>query len=143
MLIGRLTKDPELSYSPKGTPIAALSLACNRTWKDESGNKQEEVTFIDISVWSRLAEVVEQYTRKGSPIFIEGRLQLNTWETGGVKHSKLRVIGENLQLLGGRREGSEATPSAAFPPRPAAERSQTAPASKAPFHEPELDDIPY
>src|SRR5271167_1259966 len=103
LLIGRLTRDPELSYTPKGTPIAALGLAVTRTWSDEQGAKQEDVTFVDITLWARLAEIAGQYLHKGSAIFLEGRLQLDTWDDrqSGQKRSKLKVIGETLQFLDG------------------------------------------
>jgi single-strand DNA-binding protein len=146
-LMGRLTRDPELTYSPKGTPVVALGLAVNRVWTDEEQRKHEETTFIDITLWGRLAEIAQQYLKKGSAAFIEGRLQLDTWEAGGVKKSRLRVIGEHLQLLG-RREGAQAAPSADAAPaprRPAVsppERSQPAPAGKA-FVEPDLGVDPF
>jgi single-strand DNA-binding protein len=143
LLIGHLTKDPEISFTSRGTPVAALGLAVNRLWTDEEGRKHEEVTFVDIVLWARLAEIAQQYLRKGSPLFLEGRLQLETWEQAGQKRSKLRVVGESLQLLG-KREGIEA--ASAAPPRPAMsppERGQTAPASKAPGVDPELNVDPF
>jgi single-strand DNA-binding protein len=144
ILIGILTRDPELSYSPKGTSIASLGLALNRIWSDDNGEKREETTFVDVTLWARLAEVAGQYLRKGAPVFVEGRLQLDRWEQNGQKRSRLRVIGENVQFLDKR----EATPSAAAasPVRPAVfppQRSQTAPAPRAPLVEPELDVDPF
>src|SRR6187399_1615792 len=107
MLIGNLTRDPELKYTPKGTAIADIGLAVNRTWSDESGTKKEEVTFIDVTLWGRVAEIVGEYCKKGRPLFVEGRLQLDTWEDkqSGQKRSKLKVVGENIQLLGSREGG--------------------------------------
>ena len=108
-LIGNLTREVELTYSPKGTPIAALGLAVNRVWTDEENRKHEEATFVDVTLWARLAEIADKYLRKGSPVFIEGRLQLDTWEDkqSGQKRSRLRVVGENMQLLGSK-EGAAA-----------------------------------
>jgi single-strand DNA-binding protein len=108
-LIGNLTREVELSYSPKGTPIAALGLAVNRVWTDEENRKHEDVTFVDITLWARLAEIADKFLRKGSSVFIEGRLQLDTWEDKqtGQKRSRLRVVGENMQLLGSK-EGAAA-----------------------------------
>ncbi len=145
-LIGNLTREIELSYSPKGTPIAALGLAVNRVWTDEENRKHEEATFVDVTLWARLAEIADKYLRKGSPVFIEGRLQLDTWEDKqtGQKRSKLRVVGENLQLLG-KREGAEAaTPTPARPPAPLTPPQRPTPAARAPRIEPDLDvDAPF
>src|SRR5258707_5867804 len=103
-LIGNLTREVELTYSPKGTPIAALGLAVNRVWTDEENRKHEEATFVDVTLWARLAEIADKYLRKGSPVFIEGRLQLDTLEDKqtGQQRSRLRVVGENMQLLGSK-----------------------------------------
>jgi single-strand DNA-binding protein len=108
MLIGNLTRDPELRHTPKGTAVAELGLAINRVWKDEQGQKQEETTFVDVTLWGRQAELAQQYLAKGRPVYIEGRLNLDTWDdkATGQKRSKLKVIGENLQFLSsGERTG--------------------------------------
>ena len=114
--MGNLTREVELSYSPKGTPIATLGLAVNRVWTDEENRKHEEATFVDVTLWARLAEIADKYLRKGNPVFIEGRLQLDTWEHNGQKHSRLRIIGENLKLLGKRLDPGPAKPSTPAPP---------------------------
>jgi single-strand DNA-binding protein len=120
LLIGNLTRNPELTYNQKGTPVASIGLAVNRAWLDEAKVKHEEVVFIDIRLWARLAEIAQQYLHKGSLIFIDGRLQLDTWDDKqtGQKRSKLYVVGENLQFLG-KREGAETSS-----PRPALERPE-------------------
>src|SRR6185503_7403565 len=107
MLIGNLTRDPEIKYTPKGTAIADIGLAVNRNYTTESGEKREETTFIDVTLWGRVAEIVGEYCKKGRPLFVEGRLQLDTWEDkqSGQKRSKLKVVGENIQLLGSREGG--------------------------------------
>ena len=107
MLIGNLTRDPEIKYTPKGTAIADIGLAVNRTYSTESGEKREEVTFIDVTLWGRVAEIVGEYCKKGRPLFVEGRLQLDTWDdkATGQKRSKLKVVGENIQLLNSREGG--------------------------------------
>ena len=104
MLIGNLTRDPEVKFTPKGTAIAELGLAINRTWKNESGEKQEETTFVDVTLWGRQAEIAKEYLTKGRPVYIEGRLQLDSWDdkATGQKRTKLKVTGEQMQLLGGR-----------------------------------------
>jgi single-strand DNA-binding protein len=112
-LMGRLTRDVELRYTTKGTAVAELSLAINRVWSDENGQKQEETTFVEVTLWARTAEIAAQYLQKGSTAFIEGRLQLDVWEDKqtGQKRSKLRVIGENLQLVDTRSSHPESAPS--------------------------------
>ena len=108
MIIGNLTRDPEIKYTPKGTAIADIGLAVNRNYTTDSGEKREEVTFIDVTLWGRVAEIVGEYCKKGRPLFVEGRLQLDTWDdkATGQKRSKLKVVGENIQLLGSREGGS-------------------------------------
>jgi single-strand DNA-binding protein len=141
-LMGRLTRDVELRYTPKGTAVAEISLAINRYRTDDAGNKSEEVTFVQVQLWARLAEIASQYLTKGKSCMIDGRLQLDTWDDRqtGQKQSRLRVIGENLQLLGSRQEsdGNASTP----PPRPSgsARPGPAAPATRAPVDEP--PDIP-
>ena len=108
MIIGNLTRDPEIKYTPKGTAIADIGLAVNRNYTTESGEKREEVTFIDVTLWGRVAEIVGEYCKKGRPLVVEGRLQLDSWDdkATGQKRSKLKVVGENIQLLGSREGGS-------------------------------------
>src|SRR3954468_5262268 len=104
MLMGNLTRDPEIKYTPKGTAGADIGLAVKRVWASESGEKREEVTFVDVELWGRQAELAGEYLKKGRPVYIEGRLKLDTWDdkTTGQKRSKLRVVGENFQFLGSR-----------------------------------------
>ncbi len=101
LLMGNLTANPELRYTPKGTAVTDLRLAINRYYSGENSERQEETTFVDVTLWNRQAEIANQYLTKGSGVFIEGRLQLDTWEdkATGQKRNKLRVIGESLQLL--------------------------------------------
>jgi single-strand DNA-binding protein len=109
ILAGNLTRDPELRYTPKGLAVAKLGLAINRTWKDESGQQKEEVTFVDVDAFGRQAEVISQYVKKGKPILVEGRLKLDQWDDKqtGQKRSRLGVTLESFQFLdsGGAREG--------------------------------------
>src|SRR5712671_385841 len=108
ILLGNLTRDPEVRYTPKGSAVCDLGLAVNRVYTLDNGEKREEVTYVDIVLWARLAEIAGEYLKKGRPVFIEGRLQLDTWDdkTSGQKRSKLRVIGETMQLLGSRPGGA-------------------------------------
>src|SRR6476620_8969586 len=110
LLIGNLTRDPELRYTPKGTAVTEIGLAVNRIYSGEDGEKKEETIFVDVTLWARQAEIAGQYLKKGRPVFIEGRLQLDTWDDKqtGQKRSRLRVVAENLQLLGSPRGGGAA-----------------------------------
>src|SRR3954470_12851220 len=107
ILAGNLTRDPELRYTPKGTAVTKIGFAVNRTWKTESGEQKEEVSFIDIEAWGRQGEVIAQYMKKGSPLFVEGRLKLDSWEDKNTKQkvSKLKVVLESFNFIGGPREG--------------------------------------
>ena len=107
ILLGNLTRDPEIRYTPKGSAVCDLGIAVNRQYTLENGERREEVTYVDVVLWARLAEIAAEYLKKGRPIFIEGRLQLDTWDDkqSGQKRSKLRVIGENMQMLGSRGAG--------------------------------------
>lgn len=104
MLMGNLTRDPEIKYTPKGTAIAVFGMAINRNYTLESGEKREEVTFVDCEAYARLAEIIGEYCKKGKPLFVEGRLKLDSWDdkTSGQKRSKMKVVVETMQLLGGR-----------------------------------------
>jgi len=154
MLIGNLTRDPELRYTPKGTAVADISLAINRVWNNEQNQKQEETIFVDVTLWGRQAELAQQYLTKGRGAYIEGRLQMDTWDDKetGKKRSKLKVIGESLQFLpdgrGGQGVGGGSTPSERPQPsaRPPQQQRSTPPqgASAAPADEfQEEDDIPF
>ncbi|MEX0824850.1 MAG: single-stranded DNA-binding protein [Pirellulaceae bacterium] len=102
VLLGNLTRDIELRFTPGGTPVTEVGLAVNDRRKNQAGEWVEEATFVDITLWGRTAEVASEYLSKGSQVLIEGRLKLDTWETDGQKRSKLRVIGERMQMLGSR-----------------------------------------
>ena len=146
LLIGNLTRDPEIRYTPKGTAVADVGLAINRVLNTEEGERREEVTYVDVVLWARLAEIADQYLKKGRPVFIEGRLQLDSWDDKqtGQKRSRLRVVAENMQLLGSRSE-SEAAASTTAPrhsPGPAAPAPRPQ-QPKDPDLDAEPDDIPF
>ncbi len=105
ILVGNLTRDPELRYIPSGTAVSDIGLAVNDRIK-KGDQWVDETTFVDVTLWGRTAEIVNEYTSKGSPLLIEGRLKLDRWEKDGQKHSKLKVIGDRIQLLGSRDGGS-------------------------------------
>jgi single-strand DNA-binding protein len=110
ILIGNLTRDPELRYLQSGMAVVDLGLAVNDKRKNANGEWIEETTFIDVTVWGRTAEVAGEYLTKGSPVFIEGRLKLDTWESEGQKRSKLKVVCEKMQLIGGKGQGGQGGP---------------------------------
>ena len=107
-LMGNLTRDPEMRVTPKGTAICQFGLAISRSWKDERGQTREETAFVDIEAWGKQGEVISKYCTKGRPLFVEGRLKFDQWEdkTSGQKRSKLKVVLENFQFIGGRGDGA-------------------------------------
>ncbi|MEQ1852621.1 MAG: single-stranded DNA-binding protein [Chthoniobacteraceae bacterium] len=145
MLMGNLTRDPEVKYTPKGTAIANFGIAVNRNYTTEGGEKREEVTFVDIEAFGRIAEIIGEYFKKGRPIFVEGRLKLDQWDDKqtGQKKSKLRVVADTFEFLGSREGG--APQSAEGPSAPAQRRAPSAP--PRPPADPDLDaqpdDIPF
>ena len=143
ILAGNLTRDPEVRYTPKGTAIAKLGLAINRTWKTETGETKEEVTFVDIDAFGRQAEVISQYLKKGRPILVEGRLKLDQWDDKqtGQKRSRLGVVLEGFQFLDSGRGGDGGGGGRSGPstPPPSAPASPDEPQGPAP----EEDDVPF
>lgn len=107
-LIGNLTKDPELRYTPGGAAVANLRLAVNSTWKDQQGQRKEETCFITVVVWGKQAEACQQYLKKGRPIFVEGRLLYRSWEQEGKTRSTIEVRADRVQFLGARPESGGA-----------------------------------
>lgn len=108
ILVGNLTRDPEVKYIPSGTAVADVSLAVNSTWFDKKSNeRREEVTFVEVTFFGRQAEVVGEYLSKGKPVLVEGRLKMDSWDDKetGKKRSKLYVVAESMQMLGGKGEG--------------------------------------
>jgi len=143
ILMGNLTRDPELRYTPKGTAVARIGVAVNRVWRTETGEQREEVTFVDVDAYGKTAETIAQYLKKGNPILVEGRLRLHTWEDKQTqqKQNKLRVDLETFKFVGpANREGGAAPAAprgAAAPPAAAAEP----PEPDVPPHE--GDDVPF
>ena len=150
ILVGNLTRDPELRYTPKGMAIAKIGMAVNRVWKNETGETKEEVTFVDVDAFGRQAETLAQYMKKGSPLLVEGRLRLDQWDDKqtGQKRSKLGVVVEGFQFLGGGNRGEsggEAPRRAAAAPAAAAPAAAPAAAEAADTDvpPPEQDDVPF
>jgi single-strand DNA-binding protein len=145
ILLGNLTRDPEVRYTPKGTAVTELGMAVNRVYTAENGEKREETTFVDVTLWGRTAEIAGEYLKKGRPVFIEGRLQLDTWDDkqSGQKRSKLKVVGEGLQLLGGRPGGGGGGGGGGGDEEGGSRSSRPAPPPKAAASGPDDDEIPF
>ena len=155
VLLGNLTRDPQLKYLPSQTAVVEFGLAVNHKFKTKNGEDREEVMFIDCSCFGRGAEVINQYCTKGRPLLVEGRLKLDSWEDkqGGGKRSKHTVFVENFQLLGGRQDGGgggggeeHQRPPSRAPSRPAPPASSGPPAVEQPFPDEQQfkeDDIPF
>lgn len=144
MLMGNLTRDPEVKYTPKGTAICQIGVAVNRTYTaPDSGEKREEVTFIDCEVFGKQAEVIGEHCKKGSSLYVEGRLKLETWDDkqSGQKRSKLKVVLESFQFIGGK-DGAQRTEQRAQPP--ATRKPSSAPRpQKDPALDVQEEDIPF
>ena len=146
MLIGNLTRDPELRVTPKGTAICTFSIAVNRKFKDDSGGEREEVTYVDIEAWGKSGENISKYCTKGRPLFVEGRLRLDQWEdkTTKEKRSRMKVVLENFQFLGGGRGEGAPGAEGGGEARTYAPRAGAAPKPSAPAAQENLDeDVPF
>ena len=142
ILMGNLTRDPELRVTPNGNNICKFSVATSRSYKTQDGEQREETTFVDIDVFGRRAEVIAKYFTKGKPILVEGRLKLDQWENqSGEKRSKLHVVLENFSFVGSRGESPESGyEETAPPPRKPPEPSSTPPPAA---NEDVDDDVPF
>ncbi|MDF1851224.1 MAG: single-stranded DNA-binding protein [Verrucomicrobiales bacterium] len=143
MLIGNLTRDPEVRYTPKGTAVTDIGMAINRNYTLDDGERREETTFVDVTFWGRQAEVIGEYMKKGRPMYIEGRLQLDQWEdkASGQQRSRLKVIGDNFQFLGGRDDqgggGQRGGGGQPYQQQAAPQQQYAPPAQQAPQQQPQ------
>ncbi len=154
VLMGNLTRDPELRTTPNGQSVCSFSLALNRSYKNASGDWQEATDFIDVVAWAALGERVAQYLSKGRPALVSGRLQSRAWEQDGQKRSKVEVVANDVTFLGGPGGGGQASSDDSGPAVPAKAASSTKPAAKKKQDEDvviedigdepiNLDDIPF
>jgi single-strand DNA-binding protein len=148
ILMGNLTRDVQLRYTPGGTPVTEVGLAVNDRRKNANGEWIDETTFVDVTFWGRTAEVAAEYLSKGSPVFVEGRLKLDTWEKDGQKNYKLRVVCDRMQLLsgagGGGAGGGGANAGSGRAPASSTPRDEFASSpSNHEHHDPAMDDIPF
>ncbi|MCA9143823.1 MAG: single-stranded DNA-binding protein [Planctomycetaceae bacterium] len=142
VLMGNVTRDIELKYLQSGTAVTELGLAMNDRRKTQSGEWVDEPVFVDVTLWGRTAEIASEYLSKGAPVFIEGRLKYDTWEADGQKRSKLRVVGERMQLIGPRGERPRGGGGGGYNESEYSE-SATASANSGGGSEPPQDDIPF
>lgn len=142
ILLGNLTRDPELRQTPSGQSVASFSLALNRSYKDQSGEWQEATDYIDVVAWGPLGERVSQYLSKGRRVLVQGRLQSRSWEQEGQKRSKVEVLANDVTFLDGRGEGGEGGDAPA--PRASSSKKKDDDAAEGLGDEPiNLDDIPF
>lgn len=142
VLMGNLTRDPELRTTPNGQTVCSFSLAVNRTWKNANGEQQEAVDYIDCNVWGKPAEIIDQYMNKGSGILVSGRLQQRSWEQDGQKRSKVEVVVEDFNFVGGSNDGGGNTQRSSTP----SSSSNASSSKKSDDGDDEpinLDDIPF
>lgn len=147
ILVGNLTRDPELKYIPSGTAVTEIGLAVNDRRKTAQGEWVDETTFVDVTLWGRTAEVASEYLTKGAPLLVEGRLKLDSWEKEGKKMSKLRVIGERMQMLSGKGQGGGGGGAPASRGRPQGQQSRAPQEDysqgEPDFGEPSGQDLPF
>lgn len=145
-IIGNLTRDPEVRQTPNGQSVATIGVATNRRWKNKSGETQDEAEFHNVVAWSRLAEICQQYLKKGAKVYFDGRLKTRSWEDpDGKKNYRTEIVAENMIMLDSRGASSGGAPP---PPPPAAAKQAPPPAaeSKAPppvEEEVKIDDLPF
>jgi len=140
LLIGNLTKDPELRYTPSGTPVANLRMAVNSSFKSQSGERKEETCFVTIVVWSKQAEICQQYLKKGRSVYVEGRLIYRSWEAEGKTRSTMEVRADRVQFLGS--PGGPGAREDAAPPEPVEERGRSDEPEMAPEASADAD-VPF
>lgn len=145
ILLGNITRDPELRYAPNGNAVCDMAIAMNRKWKTSEGEQKEDVCFIDVVVWGKQAEACAKYLRKGSQCLIEGRLQFEQWEKDGQKKSRHRVVAEKVVFVGYRKDGDGAGTQDHPKDRPQDHPNEPSKPRAGPVEEPpdENDDIPF
>lgn len=139
MIIGRLTRDPELKNTPTGKAVATVGIATGRVWIDAKGQKQKQTEFHNVVLWGKLAEIVHQYLHKGGKVYIEGRLQTREW-TGqdGIKRYRTEIVGENMIMLDSRPAGAAGTSTTSYEPTAMSEAPQ-----EVIEEEVKVEDIPF
>lgn len=137
IITGNITRDPELRTTPSGSQVCSFSVAVNRNYKDSSGESKEDVSFIDCSAWGKAAEIISQYAKKGTGILVSGRLDQRSWEKDGQKHSRVEIVVEDFNFLGGSSNSGNAGSSSST-----SSNEESAP-TDIPDEPINLDDIPF
>ena len=149
IIVGNATRDPEIRYTPRGTALVEMSLAVNDHYTTAEGEKRETTDFFEVTFWGKTAEIVNEYVKKGKPILVEGKLKQDTWEdkTTQKKRSKVTIVAESMQLLGGRSEGDRTPSREPAPPQSQGARREAPKPTPKPTKDPDLDveedGIPY
>lgn len=147
IVMGNLTRDPELRYTPNGQPVTSFGVATNRSWKDANGDKKDEVEFHEVVVWGKLAELCSQYLTKGRKVHVMGRLQTRSWEgQDGAKRQKTEIVAQDIAFVDSRRDGGDySTDDSAGEAKEAVKKSDKAKPKKEDKEEEEIniDDIPF
>ncbi|MGE5392205.1 MAG: single-stranded DNA-binding protein [Candidatus Saccharibacteria bacterium] len=141
MIIGRLTRDPEVRTTPGGANVVSFSVATGFTWTDQSGQKKEQTEFHNVVAWRKLADIIGQYLKKGSQVYIEGRLQTRNYEKDGQKHYRTEIVADNMIMLGSRSGGSAGSPAPAASETPA--MIQPEPPAETPSIQIDDADMPF
>lgn len=141
MLIGRLTRDPEIRTTPNGKNVASFGVATGFSWTDQAGQKKEQTEFHNVIAWGKLADIIGQYMKKGRQVYIEGRLQTTSWDdkTSGQKRFRTEIVADNMIMLGSKPDGS----NHASAPAPRAATEQPEPKSDIPDIQIDDSDIPF
>ena len=144
ILMGRLTRDPQLSYTPSQTAVVEFGLATNRKWTAQDGSQRDETCFVDCQMYGKRAEVINKYLHKGDPLFVEGRLKFDSWQAqDGTKRSKLRVFVESFEFIGGKSRSADAPGSSYQSNTQSPEPQQQQEQQQQPFAGGVEDDIPF
>lgn len=145
ILMGNLTRDPELRTTPSGQSVCSFSLAVNRSWQGQDGQAQEAVDYFDVTAWGKLGELVNQYLSKGRKCLVQGRLSQRSWEKDGQKHSKVEVVANDVTFLdGGGQGGNDSAPRASAPRKPASSAKSAEPSVEEIDDKPiDLSEIPF
>jgi single-strand DNA-binding protein len=143
ILMGNLTRDPEVRTTPNGQSVASFGLAINRTWRGADGEQHESVSYIDCVAWGKTGEIIAQYVQKGRPLLVSGRLEQRSWEKDGQKHSKVEVTVEDFNFVGGGSGDRGSAPTSGGSPSSSSAKKQDEVAEDIGDEPINLDDIPF
>lgn len=139
-LLGNLGHSPDVKYTPDGTPVANFTMATSESWKDKNGDKQERTEWHRVVLWRKLAEIAGQYLKKGSKVYVSGKLQTRSWEKDGVKHFTTEIVADEIIMLDGRQDDGDPGPAAQEPPQTSGKPTQGA---EEPYPQSDNDPLPF